>query len=277
MILADIDYELKGAIIHSGTMLSGGHYWANLYFSNGQVLNCNDMEISRGSKMAGLSYTFLFEKASGRSNLSQIPPQFSFTAENSEHQSKRVQPKRKAKEATKEKTTFSKEYNDRTKRSKKSGSNTKRSRWLNSDSDNSFRASSEEETSNNGSRKPKGNESRKRKQPKKRTTEDKQESIKAKRQELLDSFKNEKTFEGIFKGNEILENGKEMMQELKKWSMSQKCKICEESWFDQKIFPDIGMCNRCRKESKSLHKCSFLKFKTCPPFSLYLTHSELQP
>ena len=59
------------------------------------------------------------------------------------------------------------------------------------------------------------NERKKRKQPQKITTEEQQESIKTKRQELLDSFKNEKTFEDFFKDNKILGNGEQMIQELK--------------------------------------------------------------
>ena len=125
MTLVNIDYELKGTITHSGTRISVDHYLANLYFSKGQVVNCNDMEISEGSKMTGLSYKLLFEKSNGRSNLSQISSQFSCSALNAQQQTRRVPSKRKAKEVPKEKT--SKEYNDKCKRSKKSGSNAKRS------------------------------------------------------------------------------------------------------------------------------------------------------
>ena len=77
IMLADVNYELKGTIIHSGYTIHRGHYFANLFFEAGQVVNCNDLDISKGPKMEGLGFTFLFEKSNGITTLGPIPAQFS--------------------------------------------------------------------------------------------------------------------------------------------------------------------------------------------------------
>jgi len=77
-----------------------------------------------------------------------------------------------------------------------------------------------------------------------KTKKDKQiedmNQLEQKRAEMLNKVKEHKSFECLFENNPIITNGVEFREELNNWQMSEKCKICQESWFDQKMCPQLG-------------------------------------
>ena len=79
--------------------------------------------------------------------------------------------------------------------------------------------------------------------------------LRNKRLEMLDAVKSRNKFDCLFKDNKILEGGDKLIKELKEWSLSKKCKICEESWFDQKYHANLGICQRCRQERYKENEC----------------------
>ena len=65
---------------------------------------------------------------------------------------------------------------------------------------------------------------------------------------MLDAIKRTEKFECLFKDNEILKGGENMMKELRDWNIGQPCSICKELWFNQSKHPDATECNGCKRE-----------------------------
>ena len=75
------------------------------------------------------------------------------------------------------------------------------------------------------------------------------EDLLEKRTEMLNSIKDKGHFECLFKDNNILKGGENMMKDLKNWNRGQACAICEESWFNQSKQLDAAICDRCQRET----------------------------
>ena len=54
-------------------------------------------------------------------------------------------------------------------------------------------------------------------------------------------------FKSLFKDNPILDAGKEFNEIMSEWQMGEKCKTCQEGWFEQRN-NDEGNCKRCASE-----------------------------
>ena len=59
------------------------------------------------------------------------------------------------------------------------------------------------------------------------------------------------------KRKKILRGGKKMHKEMKKMKMSERCTVCQESWFDMKIGPRTKRCDRCTNEKRNTKETEF--------------------
>ena len=66
--------------------------------------------------------------------------------------------------------------------------------------------------------------------------------------EMLNEIKENKPFLSLTKENKAIKFGVKLKKDLKGFKMDDICSICEESWYDKKFCPDLGICNRCRQE-----------------------------